>query len=199
MDIERHTETNPLDSSVPNGHPGQQNNAAHNKCLSYKAVAAIAAISVLLNIVFIGVVSVLAGQTSEQPSTPCPSSCPSSWIEYDGVCYYFSKGERNWTSSQHFCSLYNALLARIESKEKDAVMDYKRKEPYWIGLTRNSGQPWRWLNGGNVTLQFLGDGENCAYLNDEGKASISRCSIEHRWICSVEKSRWDMREPVLLY
>ncbi|KAF7235096.1 C-type lectin domain family 2 member D [Varanus komodoensis] len=32
-------------------------------------------------------------------------------------------------------------------------------------------------------LEVLGKGGDCAYLNDEAKASSARCSIEHQWIC----------------
>ncbi|XP_044275563.1 C-type lectin domain family 2 member D-like [Varanus komodoensis] len=110
-------------------------------------------------------------------------ACPPSWIGYKENCYYFSKAERNWTSSQKFCSSHNASLARIEEKDQDFVMLNKGKGSCWIGLTRDSGQPWKWLDGGNSTLEVMGDGGDCAYFNDETKASSARCYVEHCWIC----------------
>ncbi|XP_053149373.1 C-type lectin domain family 2 member D-like [Hemicordylus capensis] len=111
--------------------------------------------------------------------------CPRYWNWYEGNCYYFSKEEKDWSSSQKFCAAHNASLARIESEDMDFVMKYKGKSSYWIGLRREKGQPWKWINGDNSVLQVIGDGGNCAYLNDEGEAtaSSSMCNIEHLWLC----------------
>ncbi|KAL8213020.1 UNVERIFIED_CONTAM: hypothetical protein K2H54_060204, partial [Gekko kuhli] len=152
------------------------------KFLEYKAVVCFS----LLIIILIIVVIVQGVKLHRQQSPSCPVPCPSRWVGYEGMCYYFSTEERNRTSSQDFCSSYQASLATIENEEKDAVMRYREKVPYWIGLTRCSGQPWKWSGGQNATLEVLGEGDDCAYLSDEAeaKASVSRCGTEHRWICS---------------
>uniref|UniRef100_A0A8D2J8X3 C-type lectin domain-containing protein n=1 Tax=Varanus komodoensis TaxID=61221 RepID=A0A8D2J8X3_VARKO len=77
-------------------------------------------------------------------------ACPPSWIGYKENCYYFSKAERNWTSSQKFCSSHNASLA--SPKLNGALRFVAGKGSCWIGLTRDSGQPWKWLDGGNSTF-----------------------------------------------
>ncbi|XP_066469171.1 C-type lectin domain family 2 member D-like [Tiliqua scincoides] len=111
-------------------------------------------------------------------------ACPHNWVGFQGRCYYFSREEKNWTSSQSFCHSQQASLARIESEQKDFINLFKLKYTYWIGLRRKPGQPWKWLNEEKATLPVMGDGGDCAYLNDEVKASSSRCSTEHHWMCS---------------
>nr|XP_056701400.1 C-type lectin domain family 2 member D-like [Euleptes europaea] len=119
-----------------------------------------------------------------QRNTDGDTTCPYDWIGHRGKCYYISEKEDNWTSSQSFCLVHGASLAIIENKEKVFVSRIKGNHPSWIGLHRDPGQPWKWTNGENSTLKVIGDGGNCAYLNDEGTASSSRCGTEHHFICS---------------
>ncbi|XP_015276410.1 PREDICTED: C-type lectin domain family 2 member D-like [Gekko japonicus] len=186
------------DALAPNGHLVGQNNSANSricKFLKRKAIACFSLLTVILTIVIIVLGVKLHGQQSHGlvSPTPCPVSrpsfhvpCPSRWVGYEGMCYFFSTEERTRTSSHEFCSSYNASLATVENEEKDAVLRYREKVPYWIGLTRRSGQPWKWPDGQIASLEVLGEGDNCAYLSDEAeaKASVSRCGTEHRWICS---------------
>ncbi|XP_070591778.1 C-type lectin domain family 2 member D-like [Erythrolamprus reginae] len=118
--------------------------------------------------------------TSEHRRRPCLPT----WIWFEMKCYYFSDKEKSWFASQHFCSLYNATLAIIENKDKDFVLRYKGRPSHWIGLQRDLNQPWKWINGSVSTWKVLGDGGNCAFLDDEGKASVSWCENPHHWICS---------------
>ncbi|XP_026577959.1 C-type lectin domain family 2 member B-like [Pseudonaja textilis] len=117
-------------------------------------------------------------------SEPGRRPCPTDWIGFQTKCFYFSNKEETWSASRDFCSLNNASLPVIDDKEMDFVQRYKGSIPYWIGLQREPEQPWTWVNGSVSTLEVLGDGGNCAYLNDEGRPSSSRCSTFHQWICS---------------
>uniref|UniRef100_A0ABM5FIL3 Killer cell lectin-like receptor subfamily E member 1 n=1 Tax=Pogona vitticeps TaxID=103695 RepID=A0ABM5FIL3_9SAUR len=84
---------------------------------------------------------------------PCHTPpCPTDWFWYQGKCYYFSEGEKNWTSSQDFCFSNNASLARITKEETDFIHLLKGKDAFWIGLRRSPGQPWTWLNGDIATI-----------------------------------------------
>ncbi|KAH0630419.1 hypothetical protein JD844_013432 [Phrynosoma platyrhinos] len=112
-------------------------------------------------------------------------ACPYDWIGYHGRCYFFSKEQRNWTFSKTFCSLQEAhLLTFSPTQEKEFVMRYKGKAPFWIGLSRDPGQPWKWTDGDISTLKIIGDGGDCAFLNSRADATSSRCRTELRWICS---------------
>nr|XP_028575583.1 C-type lectin domain family 2 member D-like isoform X2 [Podarcis muralis] len=109
--------------------------------------------------------------------------CPPLWFWYEGICYFFSNNEKSWMSSQEYCLSFNASLAVIPNNEKDIVKRWKGTNSYWIGLRRDPGQPWKWTNGENSTFEVLGDGGDCAYLGDKGQAYVSRCNVEHHWMC----------------
>uniref|UniRef100_A0A8C8RVC9 C-type lectin domain-containing protein n=1 Tax=Pelusios castaneus TaxID=367368 RepID=A0A8C8RVC9_9SAUR len=112
-------------------------------------------------------------------------SCLDGWIGYRGKCYYFSEEEKNWGSSQHFCTSVNASLATIDTQqEKDFVMRYAGLTEHWIGLRRESDQSWKWVNGTQFNQFSIRGGGDCAYLNYEKRVSSSRCSTERWWICS---------------
>ncbi|KAG8127775.1 hypothetical protein E2320_014654, partial [Naja naja] len=115
--------------------------------------------------------------------------CLTDWIGYQMKCFYFSDKEETWSASQDFCSLYNASLAVIEKEEMSDLMfticSVQRllcsvtKAALPTGLASNETQN----NPGNG-WEVLGDGGDCAFLNDEGGASCSRCLNLHHWICS---------------
>ncbi|XP_070593851.1 early activation antigen CD69-like [Erythrolamprus reginae] len=109
--------------------------------------------------------------------------CPSDWIGHHGHCYKFSREEKNWKESQDFCILHDASLAKITEEEMYLVTKITRNNVFWIGLKRELDQPWKWLDGDNATLKVLGNGGDCAFLNDDGTASSGRCSTEHHYIC----------------
>ncbi|XP_044838857.1 C-type lectin domain family 2 member D-like [Mauremys mutica] len=117
------------------------------------------------------------------PLVPC---CPEGWVGYRGKCYYFSEEEKNWDSSQYFCSSFNASLAVIDTQqEKDFMMRYAGLVEHWIGLRRESDQPWKWVNGTIFSQQLFevrAEG-NCAYLSDVFVSS-SRCYSLRNWICN---------------
>ncbi|XP_062978352.1 C-type lectin domain family 2 member D-like [Elgaria multicarinata webbii] len=159
----------------------QTNNYKWSSC---KTIAlTIAAISVCLNVGLVTCTVVLKTKCFEQLLHG--PACPDNWIGYEGKCYYFSKEKRNWNSSQRFCLSHNAsLLTFSASEEKVFVMRLKAKDIFWIGLKRDPGQPWKWTNGQNSTLEVMGDGGDCGFLNDESTAISSRCRMELLWICS---------------
>ncbi|XP_077689567.1 C-type lectin domain family 2 member B-like [Eretmochelys imbricata] len=112
--------------------------------------------------------------------------CLEEWVGYQGKCYYFSKEEKNWDSSQHFCSSFNASLAVIDTQEeKDFMVRYAGPIEHWIGLRRESSQPWKWVNGTIFNQQLFevrAEGD-CAYLSDVFVSS-SRCYSLRNWICT---------------
>uniref|UniRef100_A0A8C3SPR1 C-type lectin domain-containing protein n=1 Tax=Chelydra serpentina TaxID=8475 RepID=A0A8C3SPR1_CHESE len=74
--------------------------------------------------------------------------CPDGWLGYQGKCYYFSEAEGNWNNSQTRCSVLGASLAVIDSEQELAfMMRYKGIREHWIGLWREEGQSWKWVNG----------------------------------------------------
>ncbi|XP_060094729.1 C-type lectin domain family 2 member D-like [Heteronotia binoei] len=143
------------------------------------------AISFLLILVIILIIVLLATKRTEQWSCAhggyCSAQCPHQWIGYEEKCYFFSEEKLNWTSSQAFCSVYNASLASFEQEEKDFVMRIKDEGTYWIGLKKTSNQSWVWPNGEKSVLTVTG-GSDCVYLDNE--VSSSGCHAELPFICS---------------
>uniref|UniRef100_A0A8C6V3Y2 C-type lectin domain-containing protein n=1 Tax=Naja naja TaxID=35670 RepID=A0A8C6V3Y2_NAJNA len=108
--------------------------------------------------------------------------CPPDWFGYKGHCYSFSKEEKNWKESQNVCISHTASLAKITEEEMAIVQMFTRDHVFWIGLKRQPGQPWKWLDGENATLEVMGNGGDCVYLND-ATATSGRCTNEHHYIC----------------
>ncbi|XP_067319451.1 C-type lectin domain family 2 member B-like [Anolis sagrei] len=152
---------------------------------------------VMLNfllLVLITTVVLLGGGIFEKCTVPHPSvladPCPNGWIGYQRKCYYFSEMEGNWTSSSTHCSSYNASLALIDSQEEmNFLFRYKTSSDHWIGLQRDPGQPWRWVNG-SIYKGWLrtNGGRRCAYLT-HGVIASSSCTREEHWICSKEMAK----------
>ncbi|XP_039374623.1 C-type lectin domain family 2 member D-like [Mauremys reevesii] len=143
---------------------------------------ALAAMSLGLIIAVI-VLAVLLSRCSPAALGPW---CLDDWIGYRGKCYYFSEVEGNWTYSQSNCSSLGASLAAIDTlQDLDFLQRCKGKPHHWIGLRRDPGQPWKWVNGTefNNLFPITADGD-CAYLNDENRVSSLRCTSERHWICS---------------
>ncbi|XP_006039280.1 C-type lectin domain family 2 member D-like [Alligator sinensis] len=145
-------------------------------------------LSVALNLCLaIPLIARSAKRPEQHPAAPAIPvlSCPAGWIEYLGRCYYFSEAKGSWDSSQSNCSSLGASLARIDNeKEMAFLMRYKGRSASWIGLRRDSGQPWQWADGTNFTHWFpiLGQGL-CAYMNGNNLASSS-CTKQGLWLCS---------------
>ncbi|XP_044287580.1 C-type lectin domain family 2 member D-like [Varanus komodoensis] len=157
----------------------QTNISKGSSCKAIKIVLAV--ISACLNVGLITWVIVL----QRKDFIPLGPACPDSWIGYQGKCYYFSEEKRNWTSSQNFCMSYNSSLLTIScKKEKAFVMRFNGKNTAWIGLRREQGQPWKWTNGDNSTLQVIGNGGDCTFLNDEATITSSSCQTKLLWICN---------------
>ncbi|XP_026540243.1 C-type lectin domain family 2 member D-like [Notechis scutatus] len=149
--------------------------------------------AVVLITALIITIIVLAVKTKSHPcSRPFASqgvACPDSWIGYLGKCFYASKEDRNWSLSLETCSSFNASLAVIDSqKELDFWVKIFKPFHYWIGLSREVNQVWKWSNGTEFRNQFPVRGEGfCAYLNGKG-ADSTLCSMEKLFLCSRPES-----------
>ncbi|KAM9119387.1 C-type lectin domain family 2 member D-like isoform 2-T2 [Pangshura tecta] len=181
----------PLNSSIDlkgSGEPGHPDNSSSRKPAVWDRPAALRAIIVVTTVVIIALLAALIGVTSKQPP-PCPpaaSWCLDGWIWIQVKCYYFSKGEGNWTYSQSFCSSHAASLAGIESpQELGSLLPYEGKLDHWIGLRKDVGQVWKWANGTEFDHRFEIQGRaDCAYLDEDLTVSSSSCSTPRKQICS---------------
>lgn len=111
--------------------------------------------------------------------------CPSEWIGYRKKCYFISEEEKNWTSSQAFCTKNESLLAVFENKdEMYSLVKLLKIDESWIGLCKK-GERFYWENGTalNMDLFQIKNHSECAYLHSF-TVSTSACSLPRRWICT---------------
>ncbi|XP_067412469.1 C-type lectin domain family 2 member B-like, partial [Emydura macquarii macquarii] len=142
-------------------------------------------LSILLTIAVVTIVTLSVKLHFAHQGTPAVPLCPEGWIGYLGKCYYFSEAEGNWAVSQSNCSSFGASLAVIDTmQEKAFMLRYKGLSEHWIGLRREEGQPWRWVNGAEFNKLFgVKANGKCAYLID-AVVSSSWCHTLRNWICT---------------
>ncbi|XP_045319663.1 C-type lectin domain family 2 member D isoform X2 [Leopardus geoffroyi] len=147
----------------------------------------------ILNGIIIYVV-VTRRKSHQIPPECLEAACPENWIGFQRKCFYFSDDIKNWTFSQRFCVSQGADLVQIETlQELGFLLRYKGASDHWIGLSREEGQPWKWINGTEWTSCFpIRGGGECAYLNDNG-ASSARHYTERKWICAKEDTYTKIR------
>ncbi|XP_043935812.1 C-type lectin domain family 2 member B-like isoform X2 [Protopterus annectens] len=112
--------------------------------------------------------------------------CPFEWIGKDGKCYYFSTEERDWDSSEQWCSSNGAHLVLIKSEtQKEFITKWCSCKAYFIGLKWIKGD-WTLIDGTlpDKSLFSLTDGKSgdCVYIED-GKLFSGLCITKRKWIC----------------
>ncbi|KAM7047960.1 uncharacterized protein M8220_005657 isoform 2-T2 [Acridotheres tristis] len=129
-----------------------------------------------------------APQLPVPPATPpLVLGCPSGWVGYNGVCYYFSKDSRSWEQSQERCSELGASLAVLKDEEMDLFFRLRGNGDYWLGLRRR-GEQLQWEDGSSFSssVPVLGHSE-CVYLADDKFRSVM-CSIPQPYLCSKARA-----------
>ncbi|KAM9119386.1 C-type lectin domain family 2 member D-like isoform 1-T1 [Pangshura tecta] len=181
----------PLNSSVDlksGGEPDDPATCNFRKAAVSKGRAAFIAIVGVLVVIIVALAAALGVEKSKRSSQlpPAASRCPDGWIGIEGKFYYFSNAPRNWTDSQSFCSSHGASLAGIDNlQELGSLLPYKGKLDHWIGLRKDVGQVWMWVNGTEFDHQFEIQGRaDCAYLDEDLTVSSSSCSTPRKQICS---------------
>ncbi|XP_069099029.1 C-type lectin domain family 2 member D-like [Pleurodeles waltl] len=111
--------------------------------------------------------------------------CGDGWIWYRNKCFYFSEDEGNWTEGGGSCAALNSSLALVDTQQElDFMFRYKGKRDHWIGLQRETDQPWKWVNGTEFNNWFVvEDYSECAYLN-HGRVKSAECYGKRKWICT---------------
>ena len=65
-------------------------------------------------------------------------SCPQAWMYLKGFCYKFSSQSLTWNAAKTACENMGAMLAVVDSKEKQNGIATKLKgQNHWIGLYRD--------------------------------------------------------------
>ncbi|XP_025947888.1 C-type lectin domain family 2 member D-like isoform X3 [Apteryx rowi] len=144
------------------------------------------AVSTAINVVLLVCIAVGAVSRRSNPQTAGAATlgCRDGWIGYRGICYYVSREEASWESSQRHCSSLGASLAVLKREwEVRFLRELKSSTDCWLGLRRQDGRL-VWVDGTvyNETFPVHGQGA-CAYMNDA--IASSSCSQLRPYICSV--------------
>ncbi|RMC11843.1 hypothetical protein DUI87_11969 [Hirundo rustica rustica] len=130
----------------------------------------------------------LAVQSAAQVPVPAATpllvlGCPSGWVGYNGVCYYFSRDYGTWDQGQERCSELGASLAIVKDAEMDLLFRLRGNVDFWLGLRRR-GERLQWGDGSDFSswVPVLGNSE-CVYLADNKFRSES-CSNQQPYLCS---------------
>ncbi|XP_032655311.1 uncharacterized protein LOC116836056 [Chelonoidis abingdonii] len=138
--------------------------------------------------------------SSNGRSCPCTQGCcPAGWYQYRDFCYYPVTATKGWWEAERDCKdlAEGAHLASVHSAEENNFIyqlmgtshNYKRKEAYWLGGSRDSqvrgsGEgSWRWTDGSAWHYHNFGNSESdgtsaeafvATWKFDEGRTRISR-------------------------
>ncbi|XP_062454612.1 C-type lectin domain family 2 member B-like isoform X4 [Rhea pennata] len=156
-------------------------------CRSHPWVFRVLVVSLALIAVVVAV-AVSWPRGTRDAGTAAASGCREDWIGYRGMCYYLSRDEGSWDSSQHNCSSLGASLAVIKREwEVDFLRQFKGSIDCWFGLRRRDGRL-VWVDNTvyNETFPVDSQGE-CAYLSYEVFATSS-CSMPRGYICSTSQA-----------
>ncbi|RMC11834.1 hypothetical protein DUI87_11960 [Hirundo rustica rustica] len=145
---------------------------------------------VLIVLVFLLLALVVALAVQSAAQVPVPAAtpllvlgCPSGWVGYNGVCYYFSWDHGTWDQGQERCSELGASLAIVKDAEMDLLFRLRGNVDFWLGLRRR-GERLQWGDGSDFSswVPVLGDSE-CVYLADNEFRSQG-CSNQQPYLCS---------------
>ncbi|KAM9171954.1 killer cell lectin-like receptor subfamily G member 1 isoform 3-T3 [Pangshura tecta] len=131
---------------------------------------------------------VCANNVVSNRDSSCPG-CPDQWFGYRNSCYFFSKMEKDWNSSQASCSAEGSHLLVIKDAKKMHLFLEMHINNHWIGLRNNTGSGWTWEDGSKLnytTVISNSPVQHCVVLM-KGALQASSCAVDFPWIC--EKSR----------
>nr|XP_033703522.1 C-type lectin domain family 10 member A [Tursiops truncatus] len=130
--------------------------------------------------------------------------CPTSWLEHEGSCYWFSSSGKPWPEAEKYCQQEDAYLVVINSREEqDFVQAHIGSSYTWMGLSDLDGV-WKWADGTDYETNFknwkpgqpddwqghgLGGGEDCAHFHPDGKWNDDACQRPYHWICEAGLSK----------
>ncbi|MEJ1281868.1 Fc receptor IgE low affinity II alpha polypeptide [Cricetulus griseus] len=93
----------------------------------------------------------------KQQNRSC-EQCPTSWLFFQGSCYYFSETQAVWDTAQSYCSAHGAYLVIVKGPEEQGFLSqHTRGRGYWLGLkaVRRLGkiQGYQWVDGVSLTFR----------------------------------------------
>ncbi|XP_075128115.1 macrophage mannose receptor 1-like [Leptodactylus fuscus] len=138
------------------------------------------------------------------PGTSDPIFCPSSWIPYNGHCYYLDRDARTWEEAMLSCRREEGDLASLHNIEEASAiasqLTFGDAEYVWLGLNDLKTQLYfEWSDGSPVTYTTWQRGEpshlsarqeDCVALSTkDGQWSDQICEKKFPYICKRKSLR----------
>ncbi|KAM3929234.1 macrophage mannose receptor 1-like [Leptodactylus fuscus] len=119
------------------------------------------------------------------PGTSDPIFCPSSWIPYNGHCYYLDRDARTWKEAMLSCRREEGDLASLHNiEEASAVtsqLTFGGAEYVWLGLNDlNTQLYFEWSDGSPVTYTTWQRGEP-SHLSDRQEDCVALSTKDGQW------------------
>ncbi|XP_069352312.1 C-type lectin domain family 4 member G isoform X3 [Eulemur rufifrons] len=128
--------------------------------------------------------------------------CPTSWLPFEGSCYYFSVPQATWVEAQRHCAGAGGYLVIVGGLDEQGFLTRNtRGRGYWLGLRavrhQSKVQGYQWVDGGPLSFSHWNRGEpndswgreNCVMMLDTGMWNDAPCDNERDgWICEKRRS-----------
>ncbi|PNI18305.1 CLEC4G isoform 2 [Pan troglodytes] len=128
--------------------------------------------------------------------------CPTSWLSFEGSCYFFSVPKTTWAAAQGHCADASAHLVIVGGLDEQGFLTRNtRGRGYWLGLraVRHLGkvQGYQWVDGVSLSFSHWNKGEpndawgreNCVMMLHTGLWNDAPCDSEKDgWICEKRRN-----------
>ncbi|XP_035869859.1 C-type lectin domain family 4 member G isoform X2 [Phyllostomus discolor] len=121
--------------------------------------------------------------------------CPTSWLPFQGSCYFFSVVRARWEEAQHNCAGAGAHLVIVGNLEEQGFLSRNtRGRGYWLGLraVRHASkvQSYQWIDGVSLSFSHWNRGEPNDSLGREDCVMMLRTGLWNDAPCDSEKDNW---------
>ncbi|XP_037680399.1 C-type lectin domain family 4 member G-like isoform X1 [Choloepus didactylus] len=128
--------------------------------------------------------------------------CPTSWLPFQGSCYFFSVLRAKWEEAQQNCADAGAHLVIVGGLEEQGFLRRNsRGQEYWLGLRAvrlvRKIQRYQWMDGVQLSFSHWSQGEpndargreDCVMMLPTGLWNDTPCKGEKaNWICEKRHS-----------
>ncbi|XP_011922662.1 PREDICTED: C-type lectin domain family 4 member G isoform X1 [Cercocebus atys] len=132
--------------------------------------------------------------------------CPTSWLSFEGSCYFFSVPKTTWAAAQSHCADASAHLVIVGGLEEQGFLTRNTGgRGYWLGLraVRHLGkvQGYQWVDGVSLSFRFPATSplNHCSHWNQgepndargrEDCVMMLRTGLWNDAPCDSEKDGW---------
>ncbi|XP_053769328.1 C-type lectin domain family 4 member G [Desmodus rotundus] len=121
--------------------------------------------------------------------------CPTSWLPFQGSCYFFSVERAGWEEAQRNCSGASAHLVIIRDLEEQGFLSRNtRGRGYWLGLRAvrraSKVQGYQWVDGVSLSFSHWNLGEPNDSMGREDCVMMLRTGLWNDAPCDNEKDSW---------